>query len=427
MVKLPKGWEVKKVIDVTSYVNRGISPKYTEYDGFVVINQRCIRGNKILLENSRLTDPEKKKISDEKYIQKYDVLVNSTGVGTLGRVAQVKKIYGKMTVDSHVTIVRPNDSIHPSYFGYTMVFNQPLIEKMGEGATGQTELSRDRIKNDIEIFIAPHNDQPKIATILSNYDNLIENNTKRIQLLEEIAKLIYDEWFVKFRFPGHAKTKFVNSELGEIPEGWEVNDVQNVIDVIGGGTPSTKIKEYWNPEEINWYAPKDLTNNNSPFSLRSGTKISKLGLQKSSAKLFSPFSVMMTSRATVGVVGINITKAAVNQGFIVCIPNEAMQYTYIYFWLKQNVPNLIQLGGGTTFKEVTKTTFRQYQILIPPINVMSQFHELIFSIFQEILNIIRKEDNLIKTRDLLLPKLISGQVDVSNLDIKVPEMQEGVV
>lgn len=394
MVKLPKGWEVKKVIDVTSYVNRGISPKYTEYDGFVVINQRCIRGNKILLENSRLTDPEKKKISDEKYIQKYDVLVNSTGVGTLGRVAQVKKIYGKMTVDSPVTIVRPNDSIHPSYFGYTMVFNQPLIEKMGEGATGQTELSRDRVKNDIEIFIAPHNDQPKIALILSNYDDLIENNIKRVQLLEKIAKMIYEEWFVRFKFPGHEKVKMVNSELGKIPEGWEVMKLQDGIELAYGKALKQSDRE---EGDFLVYGSSGVVGKHNEFLVEGpGIIVGRKG---------NVGSVFWTSHDFYPIDTVYYVKSEIS-----------LYYVY-YNFLNQHFLNNDAAVPGLSRKQAYLLPF-----LKPDDITLALFEKQIEPIFKGIERLKGKNFILAKTRDLLIPKLISGQVDVSGLDIKVQEV-----
>ena len=136
---------LKSLKEVTKYLSRGITPSYTENEGVIVLNQRCIRDNKIDWSNIRLTDPQKKKISSDKYLKQYDVLVNSTGVGTLGRSAQVKKLFSDTTVDSHVTILRPNDLVDPMFFGYAVNMVEKNIESLAEGSTGQTELSRVRL------------------------------------------------------------------------------------------------------------------------------------------------------------------------------------------------------------------------------------------------------------------------------------------
>ena len=146
----------KEIKDLTNYISRGISPKYGN-SGYIVINQRCIRKNLIKFYNSRFSVSEKK-FNKKKFLEQWDVLVNSTGIGTLGRVAQFKNknISKKITVDSHVTIVRPNlNKIYGPYFGYAFIYVEDLIKTLGKGTTGQTELSREdlyKIEIDFDTF-----------------------------------------------------------------------------------------------------------------------------------------------------------------------------------------------------------------------------------------------------------------------------------
>lgn len=256
--------------------------------------------------------------------------------------------------------------------------------------------------------------QRRIAAILSAYDDLIENNTRRIRILEEMARRIYEEWFVRFRFPGHENVRMVESELGLIPEGWEVSKVADTFDILGGGTPSTTVEEYWYNGSINWYSPTDLTRNGLVFIDESKDKITPLGLAKSSARMFPAFSVMMTSRATLGVIAINTTEACTNQGFITCIPNERFPLYVLLHWLKQNVELFVSLATGATFKEITKGNFKQVSLLVPPVVLTNVFQNLVEPIMQQLLNLQRKNTNLRRTRNMLLPKLISGEIDVSN-------------
>ena len=226
--------------ELTTMIKRGISPAYAE-NGIPVFNQRCIRDSIVNLDLRRRTDPEKRKIADEKLVRLWDVLVNSTGVGTLGRVAQIKKNVDISTVDSHVTIVRPDlKKVDGQYFGYAINAKQSNIEAMGEGATGQTELSRVRLGEEIAIPLPPILTQRKISYVLSAYDNLIENNTRRIQILEEMAQRIYKEWFVDFKYPGHENDKLVDSELGMIPESWEVKRLDSFVSFDRGVEPGSK-------------------------------------------------------------------------------------------------------------------------------------------------------------------------------------------
>jgi hypothetical protein len=144
-------------------------------------------------------------------------------------------------------------------------------------------------------------------------------------------------------------------------------------------------------------------------------------LEKSSARLFPPFSVMMTSRATLGVISINTTAACTNQGFITCVPNKRFPLYTLYYWVKENVEYFISLGTGATFKEITKGVFKTIELVVPARAIVTQFENTVQQFALQILNLQRKNTTLRRTRDLLLPRLISGEVDVSELDITVPE------
>jgi type I restriction enzyme S subunit len=137
-------WKEYKLGEIADFIRRGITPAYTD-DGIIVINQKCIRNGIVSFEQARLTDPVKKKVSPEKYLKSFDILVNSTGQGTLGRVAQIKEVRDKITVDSHVTIVRSKVNVNPIYLGYILKSKQAEIESLAEGSKGQTELSRHKV------------------------------------------------------------------------------------------------------------------------------------------------------------------------------------------------------------------------------------------------------------------------------------------
>jgi type I restriction enzyme S subunit len=267
----------------------------------------------------------------------------------------------------------------------------------------------------LEVVLPPLHEQRRIASILSAYDDLIENNTRRIAILEEMARRIYEEWFVRFRFPGHENVRMVESELGLVPEGWAIEVVEDVTETLGGGTPSKTEPDFWTDGTINWYSPTDLTGAKTVFMEESGTKITELGLAKSSAKLFPPNSVMMTSRATLGVIAVNTTAACTNQGFIVCIPSVRMPTWLLFHWLKANASVFEGLATGATFKEITKGVFRKVKLTVPPSAIAAAFETLVGPMMDLVLRLERKNRNLRTTRDLLLPKLISGELDVSAL------------
>ncbi|MEO8666395.1 MAG: restriction endonuclease subunit S [Ignavibacteria bacterium] len=300
---------------------------------------------------------------------------------------------------------------NPDFLYYTLKLDD-LINTAILSMVGASGRQRANIKSIYEYYVyAPDLlNQKWIASILSAYDDLIENNEKRIKILEEMAESLYIEWFVKFKFPGHEKVKMVNSgtKYDMIPVGWEVRTVENSFEILGGGTPSRTVSEYWGGK-INWYTPSDLTGTNQMFSDSSLEQITEVGLKKSSANLFPPYCIMMTSRATIGAISINTCYSTTNQGFIVCVPNEKIKLYYLYYWLKHNVPLFIELGSGATFKEINKGNFKKINILIPHIDLINQFEKKLKVIGDLILSFQRENRTLSLTRNLLIPQLVTGR------------------
>jgi type I restriction enzyme S subunit len=317
-----------------------------------------------------------------------------------------------------LALIRPNPNEVDTRFLHYYFFSQDWRETIEANKLAGATVDRIPLTHfpKFPINVPPLSVQRRIASILSTYDDLIENNTRRIEVLEEMARRLYDEWFVRFRFPGHEEVAFEESELGPLPRGWEVCTVAETFAILGGGTPSKKEPAYWEDGSINWYAPTDLTKAGTTFMDTSGSKINELGLRKSSARLFPPFSVMMTSRATIGVISINTTPACTNQGFITCLPNERFPLYLLCNWLRSNVEMFISLGTGATFKEITKGTFKTIQLRVPPQDLASKFQEAVEPMMALVLRLQRKNANLRAQRDLLLPKLISGQIDVSQAE-----------
>lgn len=287
--------------------------------------------------------------------------------------------------------------------------------------TGVARFQYSSFKKHTVLKIPGLSSQRKIAAILTAYDDLIETNKHRIALLGTMAEELYREWFVRMRFPGHQNTKFVKG----VPEGWEMRKIEEAFEFTGGGTPSKAVSSYWNDGTVNWFTPSDITGAAGIFLSNSEDQCSEEGLVRSSAKLFPPYSVMMTSRATIGAIGINTTPACTNQGFITCIPNERYPLPYLYQWLKLAKPYFEQLCGGATFPELTKRTFKKLEIITPPEDLIGEFSQLSETLFDSIESGLEQNKNLTSTRDLLLPRLISGKLPVEDLDIQFPpSMQE---
>jgi type I restriction enzyme S subunit len=279
----------------------------------------------------------------------------------------------------------------------------------------------------MEIDVPPLPIQCKIAGILSAYDDLIENNTRRIKILEEMARTLYREWFVEFRVP-NVELRMATPEEKKVtgkdvfPAGWEIKPIGEAVETLGGGTPSTKDPEYWEDGDVTWFTPSDLTAAGTMFIAQSSKRITQLGLQKSHARLFPPYSVMMTSRATIGVVAINTKEACTNQGFIICIPNEQVSAWQLHYWIQDNKQEIISVASGATYKEINRTEFREFSIAVADSKVNTRFVEMVTPIAQQVENLIAKNANLRRTRDLLLPRLVSGEVDVEKVEVAGAEI-----
>lgn len=260
----------------------------------------------------------------------------------------------------------------------------------------------------IKIPICSLNNQKRIVSILSAYDNLIENNNKRIRLLEQMAENLYKEWFVRFRFPGHEKVEFDNG----LPKGWVIDRIGNVCETLGGGTPSTSKAEYWNGN-IKWVTPTDITSKNSLPLLNVEGRITEEGLKKSSAKLLPPYTILMTSRASIGFFGVAPFEVCTNQGFISIIPQKENLRMYMLYTLKLKKDEIIANANGSTFLEISKGRFRKMKMVVPIDSILDLFENKTRAIFDEILKIEQQSENLARQRDLLLPRLMSGKLEVN--------------
>ncbi len=220
-------WQTKRLGEVCEYVNRGVSPRYLEEGGIFVLNQKCIRDHKISYFEARRHDDVSKTFSNQRLIRVGDVLVNSTGVGTLGRIAQVKELKGSTIVDSHVTIVRPMSNIFESnYFGWAMIYVEELIAQMGSGSSGQTELSREILKSIPIIYPELISEQKRIVKILDEvFEKLAkakENAEKNLQNSKEL-------------FESYLNTVFANPG-----KDWETKNLDDIAEVEYGYTDKAK-------------------------------------------------------------------------------------------------------------------------------------------------------------------------------------------
>ena len=403
-----EGWKEVKLEEVTTLIKRGVSPKYVENDGYFVINQKCIRDNKVSYTDARLTSKEKK-ISNEKFISIGDTLVNSTGTGTLGRTGYVSNLPEKTTVDTHVTIVRPNiNRIHPRFLGSYLSFIEPYIENLGKGATNQIELSAKDLGS-TKINLPPLPTQQRIAEILSGYDDLIENNLKRIQILEEMAQQTYEEWFVRMRFPGH-ESAVINPETG-LPEGWEKLKLGDLGEIITGKTPSTSKQEFFG-NDIPFIKTPDM--NSFPYVTEVTQYLSKEGGNSQKNKYVEKDTLIVSCIGScAGGYALTSRKSQFNQQ-INGIKFSKVEYTFYAYCFAKGLRSIIESLGsnGATMTNVNKSKFEQIDIILPNEELLNQFHQIAKPCFDNILNLQIQNQRLREARDLLLPRLMTGMIEV---------------
>ena len=275
-------------------------------------------------------------------------------------------------------------------------------------------------------------EQRVIAHILGTLDDKIELNRRMNETLEEMARALFKSWFVDFDpvrakmagrdtgLPQHLADLFpdrmVDSELGEIPKGWEVKALGDVAEVVGGTTPSTKQAEYWKGGTHCWATPKDLSALTMPVLLDTERKITDVGLQRIGSGLLPPGTVLLSSRAPIGYLAIAEMPVAINQGFIAMLPRERVSNQFLLRWSEAFHDEIVNHANGSTFLEISKSNFRQIPVVTPNESIMSTHGTLASSLHKRVVSNEHLSRALAALRDALLPKLISGEIRLRDGD-----------
>lgn len=258
---------------------------------------------------------------------------------------------------------------------------------------------------ELQVVLPPLKTQQKITDILSAYDDLIENNQKQIKLLEEAAQRLYKEWFVDLRFPGHETTPIVDG----VPEGWEVCKFSEIASIMSGGTPKTEVKEYYEGD-IPFYTPKD--SDGSFFVFDTITHISEAGLEHCNSQYYPEGTVIITARGTVGKTTILAVPMAMNQSCYALKCDKLKSPYYLFFSLNKEVDSLKTMANGGVFNTIIVKTFDSISLTIPTQNVLFAFNAEVSSIMEQIKAKMKQNIHLAEARDRLLPKLMSGEIEV---------------
>ena len=262
----------------------------------------------------------------------------------------------------------------------------------------------------IEVIVPQmKDDQRRIASILSSLDRKIELNNKINADLEEMAQAIFKNWFVDFE--PFKDGKFVDSELGMIPEGWKVGRLDEIADVVGGSTPSKAKPEYYTQKGIAWLTPKDLSNHPAVYTSRGEIDITEEGYNSTSTKLMPKGTILFTSRAPIGYISIAQNDICTNQGFKSLVPRKAGT-CFLYCFLKYVTPVIENKSTGSTFKEASGSLMKSLQVIMPEQKVFEEFEEIVSPLFARIESLEKENSSLSLLRDTLLPRLMSGELEV---------------
>jgi len=308
----------------------------------------------------------------------------------------------KFWASDNTIVVKTKDGFDLKYMYYRLK-SFPLRSYAGGAA--QPLLTQTILRGVRLPVVKDKNRQAKIASILSAYDDLIENNRRRIQLLEQAARLLYKEWFVHLRFPGHEHTPIIDG----VPEGWEKKTAFEVMDVLSGGTPKTTNPSYWDGH-IPFFTPKDATD----FAYAHDTEksITEAGLKNCNSNLYPKDTVFITARGTVGKINLAQCPMAMNQSCYALVAHPPLNQHFLYFALVDGVEQFRSRAVGAVFDAIVRDTFKLIPFVVPDEKLITAFMEHVSPMLAQIDNLSGQVRSLRKARDLLLPKLMNGEVAV---------------
>ena len=387
-----KGWSETTVGEIAELVSRGRAPSYCEDDGIAVINQKCIRNGRIYFEFARLTDSKKKSIPDWAFLRVGDTLINSTGVGTLGRASFVSRLDVATTFDSHVTLVRPSPNLcYPPFIGLFLNFREREIEMFGGGSTGQTELSREAV-NAFPVTVPPLVEQKRIVDVVSSVDIYID----ALQQQSDSARV--------------ARNAVLHELLSAGGDDWTETNLGEIAKWGSGGTPKSDVPSYYDGE-IPWCVIGDLTEGEVIITEK---RISQEGLRNSSAKMVEPGAVMIAMYgASIGRTGLVGVPMATNQAIAFAYVDEAKVVNYfLLLYLQIQKQKFIKAGQGAAQPNISQTVLKDWPILLPSLTEQKRIAEIVSSMDELIQSTEQAVFEAKTLRSSLLSDLLSGNHEI---------------
>jgi type I restriction enzyme, S subunit len=352
-----------------------------------------------------------------------------TTEGPLGEIAQLDENTARYALGQRIVCMRGKDKVLDNTFLKFLLMSQTLQNTLASYATGTTVagISQKSLRS-VPISIPPYKEQIAVGQLLGALDDKIDLNHRMNGTLEATARTVFRDWFVDFgpaRGKMEGRAPYLAPEIWSLfpdllddegkPQGWEVSTIGREVNVVGGSTPSTKVSSYWGGDYC-WTTPKDLSSLKAPVLFATERSITEAGLSQISSGLLPIGTVLLSSRAPIGYLVISMVPTAVNQGFIAMVCRGRVSNIFAWLWAKENRETILQNANGSTFQEISKTNFRPIPLIVPPALVLAHFDNVARPLFDRIADNEKEIQTLAETRDLLLPKLMSGEIRISDAE-----------
>jgi type I restriction enzyme S subunit len=356
-----------------------------------------------------------------------DILFARRGAQATGHVGYIRKQEQGFICGTGAILLRVregNNTVISEYLSHVFS-NTASIEWFKFHAIGATMPNlNEGIIRSFPLVLPSLAEQQVISSLLSAIDDKIELARRMNETLEAMARAIFKDWFVDFgptRAKAEGRAPYLAADMWSLfpahlddkgkPEGWELSTIGAEVEVVGGSTPSKTQPAFWDGE-INWATPKDMSSLRCPVLLETDRKITQAGLRGISSGLLPAGTVLLSSRAPIGYLAIAEIPVAINQGFIAMRCNKRLSNVHVWLWTGASMDLILQKANGSTFQEISKSNFRPIPVLVPPAPIRSAFDGLVCPLYERIIANERETRTLAKTRDLLLPKLMSGEIRV---------------
>lgn len=398
-------WHEVPLRELVGYISKGIAPSYAEEASETtirVLNQKCNRNFRISYGDSRLHDTLKKKVPPERYVKPDDILINSTGAGTAGRIAQIEDVPSATTIDGHMILIRSNGKVTQKFLGYALKAHQWEVLQLDEGSTGQTELNRDRLLDEIMInYPVSFDEQNAIVGTLESIDRKLIVNKEINDNLEQQAQAIYHE-------------RFETVSPNDLPSDWRIVTLGEVATISNKSfnplkEPEILLEHYSIPafDEARFPAFELSTSIKSNKFIIDASCFMISKLNPTTKRVWKPYCLT--------------GNAVCSTEFIVYKAKDKTITDFLYSVIDSNSFSdfmCSHVTGSTGSRQrTTPSDTLSYELILPSEDELAEFQSLVSPMYAQIRINAIENDRLKRLRDSLLPKLMSGEIDVSTIQL----------